>query len=225
MCGIELLWNGLITFAAALVALVTTLGFTFHIEKVKQPQFEMEVEEGPTFTNAFEPSRQDTKHLRILISNKPVKETNWFLGKWLVRDTAWKTGATILFCDVQKKPFIEIQGRWAGGQEPIIPVGVNEHRFDISKVMLGNYQDISAGKGEYEILDVAARRMKEREAFAYSNMSYSVPNKKHAMMKLQEGEYLVKVTLESGESRAEQWFVLISREEDFRLIKHEQIDC
>lgn len=223
-------------FLFTLAALLLTLHVAFAIERVKRPVFSAIVEPNKISTWAFNPPRIDTVHLRLLVSNEPVLQTNHIFGRFgITRNTAYHTRAILTFRSLNGSHVFEepydapIFGRWSGLPEPltrmIIPLGNGKVKdlplFDPTKMSLSEYQVLTPGEGESELLDIAARRMEEPDAYVWSNNCYAefarTGDSRDHNRTLRPGAYLVEIKIQSGEAQQVFNFRLITGEDVFKL--------
>ena len=174
----------LISLIASLIAVLIAL----LIEKKRMPKLVINASESANADNTYrEPNihaNERWKFFRVEVENKKFPK----ILSWIPRQTAENCRAKVEFYKKDEtSPIFAFAGRWAS--TPEIP-----HIPQDAIVKLLHPDPVTLPVGEKEILDIIAKEENDNEAYGWNNESY-FHNWRNIEYKLDEGEYIVKVTI------------------------------
>ena len=155
------------------------------------------------------------------ISERPVKNTPRKLP-FVTRQTAYDCHVKVEILDTVGKALLtSFPVRWNNKPEPIKQEIVDKEVVQIYDARLdreGRYIDIPPD--EEESFALLLRVFGDFDAYAWNNENYGFEYWQHPERKLMSGEYVVRVTIKTGDFNGDWEFKFVNPEnyDDFRLL-------
>lgn len=211
MSTCELIINSLISFFASFIGVLLVLW----IERQRRPKLSMSIG-GPNYLKENDVlGRPECKWLRVFIKNRDVPR---FILWFYQGEPALSCQAKITFFHLDKQKVFdrEMEGRWAGSQEPKSESIDTINGLAYRLVVFQHTYDIPSGEGAD--LDIAIRLNGEEECYGWTDESY-INNWKHPQWKLDRGRYIAKISIKTGGREFSDAFYIVNDipYNDFRL--------
>jgi hypothetical protein len=172
-------------FIVSLIASFIAVLLALWIERLRMPKLVINAPESANWDNRFVPSTLRWKFFRVEVENKNFPK----LLSWIPRQTAENCRAKIEFYKVGEfSPIFVFDGRWAS--TPELPYLQNQD----ANIKVQFPDPVTIPVCQKEKLDVFVKEETEDCAYGWNNESY-FHQWRNIKYKLEEGEYIVKVTI------------------------------
>jgi hypothetical protein len=197
--------------ALGLFAIALALVVPFFVESLRRPALDIE-----TVAETVDPALQHRfLHLRAI--NKPCR-----ILPWVNRDTAVDASITMTFYDRSGRTclFGPIEGKWDVGPECLTPlvhiqIPTASNPMNISRINTFNQALIPSAHranlpSDYEgkSFGVVVKHQNQVECYAFNGWSYQFNNWANPAWRLGIGEFIIRITVQSGRASTTSKFLL-----------------